>query len=226
MNKKSLKIIAIVLIALITIFALIKTGTLEKLTNIAELQLWFEELGIMGYCMYILLYIAVAVFMLPASVLTIAGGIVFGSVQGGILALFGSTIGASVAFIIAKYLARDIIVEKMGDNPLFKKIEDGVKRDGSSFLILTRLVPIFPYNVQNYAYGLTSMKISTFTIVSLITMTPGAFIYAFMAGEIATNGVSTKLLIQFTVAGTILFLVSLIPKIIAKKKGIVLDIET
>jgi uncharacterized membrane protein YdjX (TVP38/TMEM64 family) len=141
-------------------------------------------------------------------------------VLGGILALVGATIGASAAFIVAKYIARDAIVNKFQDNAIFKKIEVGVKENGVSFLILTRLVPLFPYNVQNYAYGITSINLPTFAGVSFITMAPGAFIYAYMAGEIVAHGFSIKLLVQFAIAGVILFLVSLIPKYIAKKKGI------
>jgi len=157
---------------------------------------------------------------LPASAVTIVAGITFGSVLGGVLALVSATIGACVAFLIAKYVARDTIIAKFGKNPLFKRIEEGVEQNGASFLILTRLVPVFPYNIQNYAYGLTSMKLSTFALVSFITMAPGAFIYAYIAGEIVAHGVSLRLLLQFTVAGLVLFGVSLIPKYIAKKKGI------
>lgn len=212
-------IIAIVVIAAVVVIAW-QTGAIEFLSDIEAMQAWFNGLGAIGYAAYILVYIVMAVFLLPASVITIVAGLVFGSIVGGILALIGATIGASVAFIVAKYVARDMVTSKFQGNAIFKRIEDGVARDGASFLILTRLVPIFPYNVQNYAYGVTSMKLGTFALVSLITMAPGAFIYAFLAGEIATNGVSVTLLIQFAAAGLILFLISLIPKAIAKKKGI------
>ncbi len=198
-------------------------GLVDFLTNIEAMQTWFNGLGLIGYVVYLLLYIVVAVFMIPASIFTIAGGIVFGSIAGGVLSVLGGTLGATVAFIVAKYIARDSIEAKFKDNPLFKKIDNGVKENGTSFLILTRLVPIFPYNVQNYAYGCTSMNVVTFALVSFITMAPGAFIYAFMAGEIVTNGVSVKLLVQFAIAGIILFLISLIPKAIAKKKGIKIE---
>jgi len=195
-------------------------GLVEGLRDIEGMQQWFLDLGFVGFAVYLLLYIAVAVFMLPASAVTIVAGITFGSVLGGVLALVSATIGACVAFLIAKYVARDTIIAKFGKNPLFKRIEEGVEQNGASFLILTRLVPVFPYNIQNYAYGLTSMKLSTFALVSFITMAPGAFIYAYIAGEIVTHGVSLRLLLQFTVAGLVLFGVSLIPKYIAKKKGI------
>lgn len=212
------------LLALVALVAVILLGNhfglIDQLRDIEGLQQWFQRLGVVGYLVYLLLYIAVAVFMLPASAVTIVAGITFGSVLGGILALISATVGACVAFLLAKYVARDTILAKFGQNPLFKRIEEGVAQNGASFLILTRLVPVFPYNIQNYAYGLTSMKLPTFALVSLITMAPGAFIYAYIAGEIVTQGVSVSLLLQFTAAGLLLFVVSLIPKYIAKKKGI------
>lgn len=218
-----IKIIA-ALSVLVIVFVIAKQlGLIDQLKNIQVLQEWFQGLGFVGYAAYILLYIAVAVFMFPALTITIVAGITFGSVLGGLLSLVGATLGAAVAFVIAKHVARDTIVNRFGANPIFKKIEQGVEQNGTSFLILTRLVPVFPYNLQNYAYGVTSMKLSTFTLVSLITMAPGAFIYAFMAGEIVSNGISAKLLVQFAIAGLILFVVSLIPKYISRKKGIKLS---
>lgn len=195
-------------------------GLTDRLRDIEGLRLWFQELGAIGYLVYVFLYILVAVFMLPAFPVTIVAGITFGSVVGGVLALISATIGACVAFLLARYAARDLIVAKFGNNPLFERIEKGVRENGTSFLILTRLVPVFPYNIQNYAYGLTPISLPTFGLVSLITMAPGAFIYAYMAGEIVTQGVSVGLLVQFAVAGLVLFGVSLIPKYIAKKRGI------
>ena len=217
------KIIIIVIVIAAVFFIANRLGWTDRLKDIPAMQAWFQSLGIIGYAIFMLLYILAAVFMLPASVFTIIAGITFGSVLGAILALVGATIGATIAFIIARYVARDAIVNKFKDNAIFAKIENGVKQNGVSFLILTRLVPIFPYNVQNYAYGITPIRLLTFSGVSFITMAPGAFIYAYMAGEIVANGFSIKLMIEFAVAGIILFLVSLIPKYIAKKKGINLN---
>ncbi len=212
-------LIAVAVIAVVVAVAYF-TGLLEFITDVDAMQAYFAELGFIGYAAYTALYIVVAVCMIPASAVTIVAGITFGSVLGGLISLIGATIGATVAFIIAKYVARDAIKNKFADNAIFQKIEKGCAENGVSFLILTRLVPIFPYNVQNYAYGITNINVLTFALVSFITMAPGSFIYAFMAGEIVTNGVSLTLLLQFAGAGIILFLVSLIPKYIAKKKGI------
>ena len=211
-------IIAAVVAALL--FAAQQTGILELLTDVEGLQNWIAGFGPMGYLVYVLLYIFACIFMLPGSAFTIVAGIAFGPVTGALLALFAATLGATVAFIVARFLLRDVILNKFGSNPMFRKIDDGVSRNGTSFLILTRLVPVFPFSLQNYAYGLTGISLVTYSLVSLLTMAPGAFIFAYMAGDIATNGVSVMLLVKFAAAGLVLFGVSLIPKYIAKKKGI------
>ena len=214
-------IIAVAVIATVAITAHF-TGLTEymQLENVHAAQEWIEGFGFVGYIIFIALFVLVAVFMLPAFFFTILAGAAFGPVLGSILALIGATIGAGVAFIVARYVARDTIVNKFENNPFFKKIDDGLRENGVSFLILTRLVPLFPYNVQNYVYGLTPIKLSTFVLVSLICMAPGAFVYAFMAGIVIEHGITPMLFVYFAGAGIILFLVSLIPKYIAKKKGI------
>ena len=222
MNKK-IKIIGLVLILVAALYAMYASGMIETITNFDKLKEMIENDGMLGYVIYILLYIVVAVFSLPASVITIGAGIIFGPIAGGLLALVGATIGATVAFVVSRYIARDFIVNKFGQNKIFQKIEQGVEKNGKDFLILTRLVPVFPYNIQNYAYGVTNINIVTFALISLITMAPGAFIYAYMAGEIMENGISTLLFVKLIIAGVILFGVSQIPKIFAKKKGIQIE---
>ena len=220
-----IKIIIVVTIIVAVVLVAHFTGLTEylQLENVHAVQEWIEDFGFVGYLIFVMLYVVVAVFMLPAFFFTILAGAAFGPVLGGILALVSATIGASVAFIVARYVARDTIVNRFEKNPLFKKIDNGLRENGVSFLILTRLVPVFPYNVQNYIYGLTPIKLGTFSLVSLICMAPGAFIYAFMAGIIIEQGLTPMLLAYFAGAGVILFLVSLIPKYIAKKKGIKLQ---
>ncbi|WP_280771143.1 TVP38/TMEM64 family protein [Salipaludibacillus daqingensis] len=222
-NKSAIKLASLVAAIAIVILVAWQTGLMDRLQDVAAMQEFINSFGMLGYVIFILVFIAVAVFMLPGAVLTIVAGITFGPVIGGILSLIGATLGAAAAFLVAKYLARDMILKKFKGNPIFDKIDQGVEKNGISFLILTRLVPVFPYNVQNYAYGLTSLGFAKYTGVSLITMAPGAFIYAFMAGQIVREGISMNLMLQFAAAGIILFLVSLIPKYLAKRKGIDMD---
>jgi len=224
-------VVAVLIIAAVFAVAYF-TGLTERLAlnaeNIEAMEAFFAGFGLLAYLIFIGIYILVAVFMLPAFFFTIIAGLAFGPFIGAPLALVGATLGAAVAFIIARYVARDTIVNRFGNSPLFKKIDDGLRANGVSFLILTRLVPVFPYNVQNYIYGLTPIKLGTFTLVSLITMAPGAIIYAGMAGLMrdslmAGDGFDPILLVYLAAAGVVLFLVSLIPKYIAKKKGIKLE---
>jgi uncharacterized membrane protein YdjX (TVP38/TMEM64 family) len=212
-------IIAVLVIGIVA-FTASRLGLVEKLSDVEGMQAFINGFGVWGYLVFTLIYIASCIFMIPGSMLTIVAGIVFGPIVGGLIALIAATLGATAAFLVAKYVARGLIEEKIGKNAMFKKIDDGVEQNGESFLILTRLVPVFPFSFQNYAYGLTKIPLSTYFFVSLICMAPGAFIYAYMAGEIVLNGFSVDLLVKFAGAGVILFLVSLIPKYIAKKKGI------
>jgi len=223
-NKKGglVKIIIAVVVIAAVFFTANRLGLTEHLSleGVHTMQEWLAGLGHLGWIVFIVLFILIAVFMLPAFPITLAAGVAFGPVLGAILSLVGATFGAVAAFIVAKYVARDTIVARFQNNPVFAKIEKGFRENGTSFLILTRLVPAFPYNLQNYVYGLTPIKLSTFFFVSSITMAPGAFIYAFMAGQIVAGQPIWQLMIMFAIAGVILFLVSLIPKYIAKKKGI------
>ncbi|CAH0535166.1 hypothetical protein VST7929_02827 [Vibrio stylophorae] len=217
---KFLKLALVAVVIAAAIFAAKQTGMLEIITDIDRLQSWIAGFGVWGYAVFIAAFVFACVFLLPGSAFTIVAGIVFGPVKGGVLALLSATLGAVAAFVVARFLLRGFIMNKFGNNPIFKKIDDGVAQNGTSFLILTRLVPVFPFSLQNYAYGLTSLNIGTYALVSLLTMAPGAFIFAYMAGDIATNGVSAMLLVKFAAAGLVLFGMSLIPKYIAKKKGI------
>ncbi len=201
-----------------------RCGLTNILTDIELMQNLFESLGILGYLVFILLAVVVSVLVLPGQFLAIVAGITYGGFIGGLLTVVGATMGSYLSFVLGRYLARDYVVNKFGNTSIFKKIELGVNENGISFLILTRLMPIFPYALQSYAYALTPMSAKTFTFVSFFTMIPASFVYAYMASEIVVSGFSLKLLIEFAIAGILLFIISFIPKAIAKKKHIQFDI--
>lgn len=196
-----------------------KTGIINKLQDISRIQQFFKGFGFWGYLIFIFLFTAGCIFMIPGSIFIITAGIVFGPIIGFIVALIGQSLGATMTFLIGKYLARGIIEDKVSNNQIFKKIDDGVEENGTSFLILTRLVPVFPYFLQNYAYGLTKIKLSKYIIVSVICMLPGTFIISYMGNEIVINGFSRELIIKFTLIGISIFLISLIVKKLFKKRN-------
>lgn len=211
------KIIAFVSFILLVIFLAYRSGLVEFLTDIAELRSFLESLGWWGYLIFIFLSVLVAVFLLPGQFLAIVGGLAYGGFIGGILTIIGASLGSSISFVIGKYVARDFILERFGNDPTFQKIEKGVKENGISFLIFTRLVPVFPFAIQSYAYAMTPMTVKKFTVISFLTMMPASFIYAFMASEIALRGVSMTLLLELTVAGFLLALLAYLPKKLSKK---------
>lgn len=215
------RVVVFVSLLIIGIIVFYKTGLVDELQNVSAMQVWFQGQGFMGFFVFVLLCIITAVFMLPGGLLAIVAGIAYGGFLGGLLTVIGSTIGASVSFILGRTLLRDAVIKKYGDKPTFNKIMNGVNENGLSFLILTRLVPIFPYALQSYAYALTPMGFWKFSIISGITMLPACFIYAYMASDILTEGLSVSLSIKFAVFGIVLFLLTYIPKKIGQRKKMI-----
>lgn len=211
------KIIIFILLLLLVIFMAYQFGLVDFLTDISGLRAYLEALGWWGYVIFILLSVVVAVFLLPGQFQAIVGGLAYGGFLGGLLTIIGASLGASISFIIGKYVAREYILTRFGSDPTFQKIERGVKENGISFLVFTRLVPVFPFAIQSYAYAMTPMSVKKFSLISFLTMMPASFIYAFMASEIASKGVSMTLLIELTIAGILLALLAYLPKRISKK---------
>ncbi|MFD1472995.1 TVP38/TMEM64 family protein [Companilactobacillus mishanensis] len=215
------KVLSFVAIIAIGVFIFYKTGLIDELHNVSAMQTWFQNQGFIGYFAFILLSVVTAVFMLPGGMLAVVAGIAFGGFIGGLLTVIGSTVGASISFILGRTLLKDAVVKKYGDKPTFNKIMNGVNENGVAFLILTRLVPIFPYAIQSYAYALTPMGFWKFSLISGITMLPACFIYAYMASDILTQGLSFELAIKFTILGIVLFLLTYVPKKIAQHKKMI-----
>ena len=124
-----------------------------------------------------MIYIIAVVLALPGSAITIAGGALFGSVWGVVLVSIASTIGASIAFLISRYLARDFIVRKFSQNEKFNKLDHLTKEHGAIIVAITRLVPLFPFNFLNYGFGLTGVRFWTYVFWSWLCMLPGTVLY-------------------------------------------------
>lgn len=204
--------------SLILVVLVYQLGLIDLLKDVAELRQWLAGFGWWSYGVFIALGILVAVLMLPGQLLAVVGGLMYGGWIGGGLTIIGASIGCTISFMIGKFIAREFVVERFGDSQVFQKIEKGVAENGSSFLIFTRLVPVFPYAIQSYAYALTPMTLGKFSFISFVTMMPASFIYAFMASEIATRGVSISLLLELALAGILLTLLSVVPKKILGNK--------
>lgn len=151
---------------------------------------WINSQGTLGGIVFILLYIVATVAFLPGSILTLGAGVVFGVFLGSLYVFIGATIGATAAFLVGRYLARGWVANKIAGNQKFVAIDGAVGREGLKIVLLTRLSPIFPFNLLNYAYGLTGVSLKDYFFGS-IGMLPGTIMYVYLgslAGNLATLG--------------------------------------
>ncbi len=156
---------------------------------------WIGGLGPTGYGVFALIYIFACVFFIPGSILTLGAGAIYGVVRGSVLVSISSTLGATVAFLIGRYFARDWISAKIGSNRKFSAVDSAVASEGWKIVGLTRLSPVFPFNLLNYAYGLTKVSLRDYFLASWIGMMPGTIMYVYigsLAGDLAGMGVEGR----------------------------------
>ncbi len=155
---------------------------------------WVDSLGPVGAITFIFLYILATVAFLPGSILTLGAGVVFGVVAGSFYVFLGATLGAAAAFLVGRYLARGWVANKIADNRKFKVIDQAVSREGLKIVLLTRLSPVFPFNLLNYAYGVTGVSLKDYVLGS-VGMIPGTIMYVYigsLAGNLATLGTDAQ----------------------------------
>ena len=192
--------------------------------DVAALERWIQDAGIWAPLLFMAVYAIAAVLFLPGSVLTLAGGALFGPVLGTFYNLTGATIGATLAFLIARYLASAWVANKAGGR--LKQLIKGVEAEGWRFVAFTRLVPLFPFNLLNYALGLTRIKLSHYLLATYICMLPAtiAFSYLGYAGREAVGG-GEGLIQKALLALALLAAVAFLPRLIGKlRRGAMIDI--
>jgi len=164
-------------------------------------------LGVAGMILFALLYAAATVLLVPGSLLTLASGASFGLLPGFVTVLFGATLGAASAFLVSRHLARKRVERWIQRKPSFAAIDKAVAREGWKIVFLTRLSPVFPFNFQNYAYGLTSVPFWQYVLASWIGMIPGTFLYVYLGTlgrsglEAASGGGAETFRLAFQAAG-------------------------
>jgi uncharacterized membrane protein YdjX (TVP38/TMEM64 family) len=150
-----------------------------------------RDLGPWGPALFVALYVAATVLLVPASILTLGAGAVFGVVQGVATVWIGAMLGATAAFLIGRYLARDAVARRLGAHPAFAAIDAAVAREGWKIVALTRLSPALPFILLNYAFGLTRVSLRDYVLASAVGMLPGTALYVYLgsvAGDLATLG--------------------------------------
>lgn len=138
---------------------------------------------------FVLLYVVAVVAMLPGSALTLAAGALFGSVVGTAVVSVGATLGAGAAFLVSRYFARDAAANWLGKNEKFRKLDQLTEKHGAIIVALTRLVPVFPFSLLNYGFGLTRVPFRTYLFWSWLCMLPGTLLYV-VGADAVTKGIA------------------------------------
>ena len=208
MNRKKLILLGAIVV-IVALFLGLDGHNLLTLENLQAHQVsvaqWIEQNLLMAVTGYAVLYVLVTALSLPgATIMTLAGGAFFGNLYGLAAVSIASTIGASLAFLAARFLLRDTLRAKYQDT--IANIDRGIEKDGAFYLATLRLVPVFPFFLINLAMGLTSMKLRTYTLVSWVAMLPGTFVFVnagTQLGQIQSTGdiFSANLLLSFALLG-------------------------
>ncbi len=140
--------------------------------------------GAAGILVFVLAYIAACIFLVPGSVITLAAGAIYGVVLGTVYVSIGSTLGAAAAFLLGRTLARDWVVKKIERNEKFVAVDAAVGREGWKIVLMTRLSPVFPFNLLNYMFGLTRVSFRGYFFSSWLGMLPGTVMYVYIGSLI------------------------------------------
>jgi uncharacterized membrane protein YdjX (TVP38/TMEM64 family) len=148
---------------------------------------WVARMGTAGIFIFIGVYAVATVLLAPGAILTIGAGFAFGLWKGFLAVSGGATIGAALAFLVARFIARDKIEAIAQRNDKFRKIDNAIGRQGAKLIFLLRLSPVIPFNLSNYFYGLTAVKFWPYVVASWVGMMPGTFLYVYIgtAGKAA-----------------------------------------
>jgi len=150
---------------------------------------WVGQMGIAGIFIFIGAYAVATVLIAPGSILTIGAGFAFGLWKGFLAVSAGATLGASLAFLVARFIAREKIEAIARRNETFRKIDNAIGKEGAILIFLLRLSPVIPFNLSNYFYGLTAVRFWPYVLASWIGMMPGTFLYVYIgaAGKAAVS---------------------------------------
>lgn len=203
MNLHRLKFLSKLLLLTIIIATTIIVAKALNIQSLQQSLIWVKNLGTLGPIAFIIIYNLATILFIPGSVLTLGGGVLFGVFWGSIYVFIAATFGATFAFLIGRYLSRDWVCKQIAKYPKFQAIDRAVAREGWKIVFLTRLSPLFPFNLLNYALGITQVSLKDY-ILGSIGMFPGTVMYVYigsLAGDIATIGTQkpTNPLLEWTI---------------------------
>jgi len=178
--------------------------------NRDSLLVFTQEHYVPAVVLFILVYILQTAFSLPgATIMTLAGGFLFGSLWATLYVNIGATTGATLAFLAARYLFRQWVERKFGDR--LGPLQDGFAKNAFSYLLTLRLIPLFPFFLVNLLSGLTRVKVGTYIAATAVGIIPGSFVYTFAGRQLGTINalselVSPRLLLAFSLLGLLILI--------------------
>jgi uncharacterized membrane protein YdjX (TVP38/TMEM64 family) len=204
--------------ALVVIVVLILAARALELDQMLDsFKQWVAEQGMLGPVFFAGAYAVATVLAVPGAVLTIMAGAIFGSVVGVLTVIVGATVGASLCFLIARYIARDSVASLLGRSERFRKLDDLTEKNGAIIVAITRLVPIFPFNLLNYGFGLTKVPFRTYVLWSALCMVPGTILYVVGTDAIATAMREGR--IPWSLVAVVALISAILALIVRKAKG-------
>jgi uncharacterized membrane protein YdjX (TVP38/TMEM64 family) len=188
-NKKAVPVnliipAAVVVAIFVAWFLLPVKEWLQSLTE------WIDGLGLWGGVVFAAAYVIATVLLAPGALFTIAAGLVFGLGWGFVVVMIGATVGASLAFLVARYLVRDKVKHMFEGRPKFKAVDNAVAEEGWKIVLLLRLSPLVPFNLQNYFFGLTNIDFWHYALATSVGIIPGVVLYLYIGalGGALTGG--------------------------------------
>jgi uncharacterized membrane protein YdjX (TVP38/TMEM64 family) len=175
--------VALLVVVVVLLVAARALGLGERL---GELRDWIASLGAWGPIVYMGLYVVAVVAAIPGSAITVLAGVLFGSLAGTVMVSAASVTGATLAFLIARYFARASVAEWLARSERFNRLDAMTARHGAIMVAVTRLVPLFPFNLLNYGFGLTRVPLWTYVFWSWLCMLPGTVLYVAGADTVST----------------------------------------
>jgi uncharacterized membrane protein YdjX (TVP38/TMEM64 family)/Fe-S oxidoreductase len=212
----AVKRIALLLLILGAILAAHFTGEAHSLSP-DTLKQWLQSYGALAPAIYMLVYIVAPALFLPGLPITMVGGILFGPAWGVVYTIISSTLGACVAFLISRYIARDWIERKLR-SPKWQRLDQGVERHGWKVVAFSRLIPLFPYNLLNYAFGLTKIGFWQYALTTFICMLPACIAYIIFSSSLL-DLFRGKVSAKFVIGLGLIVLLSVLPYYYHKYKN-------
>jgi uncharacterized membrane protein YdjX (TVP38/TMEM64 family) len=220
MQRKYIKQLVILVIVIAVIVALRLSGLGDKLTlanlktNADRLETYVAQNYLVAAISYIVIYIAVTGFSIPgATIMTLAGGFLFGTIPAALYVNVGATAGATLAFLFARYLAGRWLQSKYAEK--LAHFNDELARNGPSYLLTLRFIPIFPFWLINICAGLTNIPVRTFVWTTSVGILPGSLVYTYAGRQLATiESVNDIFTTRILIAFLLLAVLALVPTIL------------